>query len=250
MTGKAPRLTELKKMQLSRSKLELFCDCPQCFWLNVRKGVKRINGPAFALNIAVDALLKKEFDAYRQRGEPHPIFARYGLDMIPFRHAMLDQWTHNFTGVRWTDPTTGWTLYGAIDDLWLNRATRMLHTADYKATAKKDDPTTETLYGAYGRQQEIYGFLLRQQDLEFPVSDRNYFYYVNGDKTPESFGGALTFRDMIVPRDGNADWVLPKFREAVMVATSDEVPAASADCEWCAYRAQALAMTVPVGLAA
>ncbi len=37
---------------------------------------------------------------------------------IPFQHAELETWRSNFKGVRWTEPESGWTFYGAIDDLW------------------------------------------------------------------------------------------------------------------------------------
>ncbi|TJY57179.1 PD-(D/E)XK nuclease family protein [Sinimarinibacterium sp. CAU 1509] len=245
MTAKAPRLTELKKRQLSRSKVELFCQCPQCFWLNVRKGVRQVSGPAFSLNIAVDALLKKEFDALRASGAAHPLFTQNGLDMIPYADPRLAQWTNNFQGVRWTDPKTGWTLYGAIDDLWLDRSRLTLHPSDYKATSKKDDPNTESLYPGYGRQMEIYTFLLRQQELPFPVSDRGYFYYVNGDKTHAAFDNVLQFRNMLVPRDGDSGWVKATFRAAVACASSDTIPEAGATCEWCSYRAAAMAALSP-----
>ena len=31
----------------------------------------------------------------------------------------MDAWRHNFTGVRWQYPGNGWTLYGAVDDVWV-----------------------------------------------------------------------------------------------------------------------------------
>jgi hypothetical protein len=48
--------------RISRSKVQLFLDCPRCFYLDVRLGIKRPPGFPFSLNSAVDALLKKEFD--------------------------------------------------------------------------------------------------------------------------------------------------------------------------------------------
>jgi len=53
--------------RISRSKVDLFLNCPCCFYLDVRLGVKRPPGFPFNLNSAVDALLKKEFDHYRAR---------------------------------------------------------------------------------------------------------------------------------------------------------------------------------------
>ena len=55
---------------LSRSKLDLYLNCPRCFYLDRRLGIGRPSGPPFTLNTAVDQLLKSEFDEYRVRGEP------------------------------------------------------------------------------------------------------------------------------------------------------------------------------------
>ena len=59
--------------RLSRSKIELFIDCPRCFYLDRRLGTGRPPGFPFSLNSAVDTLLKKEFDIHRAKGAPHPL---------------------------------------------------------------------------------------------------------------------------------------------------------------------------------
>jgi hypothetical protein len=48
--------------KVSRSKIDLFCECQRCSYLDLRLGVKRPSMPAFTLNNAVDELLKREFD--------------------------------------------------------------------------------------------------------------------------------------------------------------------------------------------
>jgi len=89
-----------KPFKLSRSKIDMFLECPKCFYMDRRLGISRPSGPAFSLNIAVDALLKKEFDVHRANGSKHPLMESYGLDAIPVAHELLDQWRHNFTGVQ------------------------------------------------------------------------------------------------------------------------------------------------------
>lgn len=56
-----------KRFKLSRSKLELFTNCPRCYYLDRRLGIGQPPGFPFNLNSAVDALLKNEFDRYRAR---------------------------------------------------------------------------------------------------------------------------------------------------------------------------------------
>ena len=180
----------LQRRQLSRSKIDLFVECPRCLYLDVARGVRRPSGPPFTLNNAVDALMKAEFDTYRAAGKPHPLFEPAGIDAVPFIHPELDRWRHNFTGVRWKDPETDWTLFGAIDDLWLSSGGELI-VADYKATARAEVPTTERLYPSYQRQMDVYQFLVRRQGFE--VSDRGWFVYANGDARIGLFDGVLRF---------------------------------------------------------
>lgn len=226
----------LQRKQLSRSKLELFTECPRCLYLDVARGIRRPSGPPFTLNNAVDALMKAEFDRYRVAGQPHPLFATVGLEAVPFRHPDLERWRHNFTGVRWLDDATGWTLCGAVDDLWQTPSGEVI-VADYKATARSEMPTTRTLYPSYRRQMDVYQFLVRRQGLE--VSNRGWFVYVNGDGRAAEFGEKLCFSSALVPYDGDDTWVLEAFRRAVAVIGQPSPPAAPEGCEFCAYVAVA-----------
>ena len=222
----------LQRRQLSRSKIDLFCECPRCLYLDVALGVRRPSGPPFTLNNAVDALMKAEFDTYRANRQPHPLFGPAGIDAVPFVHPELDRWRHNFTGVRWKDEETGWTLFGAIDDLW-HAATGELIVADYKATARAEVPTTERLYPSYRRQLDVYQFLVRRQGFE--VSDRGWFVYANGDARIGLFDGVLRFSTTMVPYDGDDAWVLDAFRRAVATVQSPVIPAPGEKCDYCRY---------------
>ncbi|MGH8129716.1 MAG: PD-(D/E)XK nuclease family protein [Steroidobacteraceae bacterium] len=222
----------LQRRQLSRSKIDLFVECPRCLYLDVARGIPRPSGPPFTLNNAVDALMKAEFDRYRAAREPHPLFTGVGLDAVPFAHAELDRWRHNFTGVRWLDDATGWTLFGAIDDLWQARSGELI-VADYKATSRTEMPTAQTLYPSYRRQMDVYQFLVRRQGFE--VSNRGWFVYTNGDGRAGQFGDKLCFTTAMVPYDGNDDWVLDTFRRAAATVESGNLPRSGEDCKYCAY---------------
>ena len=226
----------LQRKQLSRSKIELYTDCPRCFYLDVARGIPRPSGPPFTLNNAVDALMKAEFDRYRAAGEPHPLFASVGLDAVPFAHPDLGRWRHNFTGVRWQDPESGWTLFGAVDDLWQAR-TGELMVADYKATARNVFPTTASLFPSYRRQLDVYQFLVRRQGFE--VSNRGWFVYTNGDGRAADFGDKLCFRTALVPYDGDDAWVLEVVRRAVGLVGQPLPPLPGPECVYCAYVAGA-----------
>jgi hypothetical protein len=105
--------------------------------------------------------------------------------------------------------------------------------ADYKATSKAGEITTESLYPGYRRQMDIYQFLLAQQGLT--VSDRAWFVYANGLKTEAGFNDVLRFRTTLVPYDGDRSWVLDAFRNAIGLVIGTTVPSPAIDCKWCTY---------------
>ena len=65
---------------ISRSKFSDFIDCKRCFYLDRVKGLKEPSMPGWALNTAVDELLKKEFDYHRKKKSAHPIMKEYKFD--------------------------------------------------------------------------------------------------------------------------------------------------------------------------
>lgn len=223
-----------KKFRISRSKLDLFHECPRCFYLDLRLGVRRPSFPAFTLNSAVDHLLKKEFDIHRAEGKPHPLMSEYGVDAVPFEHKDLDLWRNNFKGVSFYHEPTDFVVFGAIDDVWINQKDE-LHVVDYKATSKNDKPDLEGYWQqAYKRQMEIYQWLMRQND--FDVSDIGYFVYANGRKDEEAFDAKLEFDVDVIAYEGSTDWVEDHVVRAKKCLSSEEFPDAGEFCEYCPYR--------------
>src|SRR5215469_1809249 len=106
--------------KVSRSKIELFVQCPRCFWLDVRLKIKRPDGPPFTINKAIDELFKKEFDVYRLKAEPHPLMVKFGVAAVPLQHKMLNTWRETFTGVVAVHEQSNLQVFGAIDDIWMS----------------------------------------------------------------------------------------------------------------------------------
>lgn len=219
---------------LSRTKVDLFIECPRCFYLDRRLGISRPAGFPFNLNSAVDALLKKEFDAHRARGEPHPLMREAGLNAVPHQHPQLEAWRSNFKGVRAVHEASGLELFGAIDDLWRDLGTNELIVADYKATSKDSEVTLDAEWqDGYKRQMEFYQWLLRRQGLA--VAKRGWFVYANGRRDLPAFEHRLEFTIKMIPYDGNDSWVegtLMGIRENLR---APQPPKPTPDCEYCAF---------------
>ena len=219
--------------KLSRSKIDLFLECPRCFYLDRRCGVGRPASFPFNLNSAVDHLLKKEFDIHRVGKTAHPLMKAYGVKAVPFEHEDMNVWRENFVGIQYTDKATNLLIFGAVDDIWINE-NKELHVVDYKATSKDGEVSLDADWQiGYKRQVEVYQWLLRKNNFE--VSDTAYFVYANGLKDKEAFDGKLEFSIKVIPYEAKADWIdalLPKIKECLM---DDRIPKQSSTCEYCMY---------------
>lgn len=221
--------------KLSRSKLDLFIKCPRCFYLDRRLGIGQPPSFPFNLNSAVDTLLKKEFDFYRQRRERHPLLIENDIPAIPFLHPQLDEWRDSLRrGIQFHVPDTNIILTGGIDDLWINIETQTLIIVDYKATSKAGTVNLDAEWQVgYKRQIEIYQWLFRRND--FNVSDTAYFVYCNGLTTPERFDQQLRFEISLIPYVGKTDWVENVVRSSYDCLCAKAIPAHGNDCDFCQY---------------
>ncbi len=223
-------------IKISRSGVEKFLSCKRCFILYYKYKVKPPSLP-FTLNNAVDNLCKKEFDYYRKRKEPHPIFLENGIDAIPYDHPCLEDWRHNFKGIRYINKKGGYNFGGAIDDVWVKPSGQLI-LADVKATSKNEFNWEETWQKyeypkGYRRQLEMYQWLFRKNG--FDVANEAFLVYFNGLKNEPMFNQNLKFELHLVKLECDDSWVEAKVIEASVLLGSNEFPQASRSCENCNY---------------
>lgn len=220
--------------RLSRSKIDLFINCPRCFYLDRKLGVAQPPGYPFSLNSAVDKLLKKEFDIHRAKGTAHPLMKTYGIDAIPLAHEKIDDWRDSLRkGITYDFPNTNLVITGGIDDVWVNPSGEYM-IVDYKATSKAGEVTLDADWQiGYKRQMEIYQWLFRKND--FKVSSTGYFVYCNGDADKEAFDGKLEFNIKIIPYEGDDSWVEKTIKDMHKCLKDGEIPEAGSDCDYCRY---------------
>jgi RecB family exonuclease len=230
--------TPEKEFSLSRSKLELFLKCPCCFYRDRRQGVSQIAPFPYSLNSAVDELLKKEFDYYREQGLPHPLMQKANIPAIPFSHPKMDDWRDSLhRGVQAKVPGTNFKFSGGVDDIWINSAGK-LHVVDYKSTASKKQVSLDDDYkDGYKRQVEMYQWLLRANGFE--VSDTAYFVYCNADTGRDSFDEQLVFNVNILAYEGDSGWVERALSDAYSCLNKSKAPAPKINCDHCKFLAAA-----------
>lgn len=221
--------------RLSRSKIDLFLQCPRCFYVDNKLGVARPPGFPFNLNSAVDKLLKKEFDAHRVRGTQHPLMKEYGIDAVPFAHPKMEEWRDSLKhGISILHKPTGMIVRGGVDDVWVYPSGELV-IVDYKATSKDGEVSLDAEWqDGYKRQMETYQWLFRQN--KFNVSETGFFVYVNGKTDRAAFDAKLEFDVSVIPYKGNDEWVEPTLHDIKKCLDSDAVPTPDPLCDHCNYR--------------
>ena len=220
--------------KLSRSKIDLFRQCPRCFYIDNKLGTKRPSMPSFEINKAVDNQLKQEFDSYRLNDQQHPLQTEYGIDAKPAPHDLLNTWRENFEGVQALHKPTQLLVSGAIDDLWINSQGEYI-VVDYKATAKTEPVTKldSEWHEAYRKQIEVYQWLLRQNGLK--VSDTGYFVYCTGKYDQQTFDKVIEFDIVVIPYTGSDAWIEDTLVQIKSCLESSEIPKSGRDCEYCMW---------------
>ena len=172
--------------KLSRSRIENFCKCKKCFYLEEKLGISKPGQFPFNLNNAVDELLKNEFDNYRGTKDNHPLIIEYGIDAKPFEHPEIENWRTRNKGIGFLDNDTNLYFYGLVDDVWISTVNEKLIIVDYKATSKKGEVSLDAPWQiSYKRQIEIYQWLFKKNG--FDVEDISYFVYCNGIADKKEF---------------------------------------------------------------
>lgn len=225
-------------MRISRSRLENFHNCQRCGWLEIRHGLKIPSLP-FNLNIAVDELLKKEFDVCRSAGTVPSVLSSRGFQFVPFSHPKIDDWRDTQRGLERKHEPSGITVYGALDDLWVHDDGSII-VVDYKATAR-DRPIKEFsphgYHEGYKRQLDFYSWMMAAQGVK--VSSRAFLFYVTARKNAPDFAGKLVFDPELLEHKVNTEWIEPFLERVKATLDSGKVPLSAEDCKACDYRLRA-----------
>ena len=212
-----------KPLLLSPNSLNLYLECPHCFWLDKNLGIKRPPPYPYALNSAVDALLKEEFDTYRAKNIPHPLLAENNIKAHLFSNQkLLNQWRNNFAGIRYFDPQLEATLFGAVDDI-LEFSDGKLAALDYKSTGS----TAANVYDRFQLQLDTYTFLLEKNGYQTPRKGYLAFYIVDKSR---GFIDRLPFRKEVLEIETNPSDIYEIFKDAVGVLRQSNPPPHSQDC--------------------
>ena len=226
---------------ISRTAWESFIRCKKCFYLERKLKIKSIRTPGYPINSRVDTLLKTEFDIYRDKQEPHPIFTKYKLNFVPYKmdEQKLKDFRNNFKGVRAKSIKTNFTIYGSIDDIWLNKDTDEVVILDYKATSTKEKinyvTSLKSYHKSYLRQLDFYAYLLKLN--KFKVFKTGYWILCNArEESQKTFDNNLNFKIDLLSYDVNTDYIEGTLVELEKCYNSEKIPSPSPNCDTCRWQ--------------
>jgi hypothetical protein len=221
------------KIRLSPSALNVFLECPRCFWLEYRANIHRPRGPFPSLPGGMDIVIKKYFDSYRAVGKmPPEIEGKIPGSLFPDSE-VLNKWRSWRSGLSYHDPETDAVLVGALDDCIVQDGYYI--PADYKTRGFDVKEGGESFYQ---NQLNCYSFLLAVNDLKQP-NFAYLIYFIPKDIKPV---GQVQFMIDVKKVATDTEQAKKTFQKAVCTLEGD-APVAHSKCEFCAW---ALAIGEPV----
>ncbi len=214
-------------IKLSPSTLNLFLECPKCFWLELEGGVHRPRGIFPSLPGGMDGVIKTYFDKYRAVNKVPPEIEGKTEGVLMADQDLLNKWRSWRTGLVYRDPENGAALSGAIDDLMVDPKKQLYIPFDYKTRgyALKADSSS-----FYQNQLNCYGLLLQENGL--PIAGFGYLCYYIPKEVSE--GGMVEFDVIPKKMDIDPEAARKVFRDAVKLLNG-AMPKSHSNCEYCMW---------------
>jgi len=216
----------MRKFILSPHTLNLFIECPRCFWFHMVRGgyYKRPQPPTSTLPSGMDGLIKKYFDIYRAKKIMPPEIKNIKGRLI--EKNQINKWRNWKTGLKFVD-NDGCILIGALDECIIENSIYI--PLDYKT---RGFPLKYNSASYYILQMSCYNFLLQRNN--YSVSNHAYLvFYIPYDYSSES---VIKFDIESIRIDTyHLDKVYSIFRSALSTVFKNNPPPMAQDCQFCGW---------------
>lgn len=212
-------------IKLSPSLLNLYLECPRCFWLQVKKKIKRPEPPSSTLPNGIDLTLKKYFDYWRIKNKIPPILkGKLSLKLLNDQGVISRFRSRSFY---YFDSKLNAYLVGILDDA-LEFEDGSVVPLDNKT---RGFPPTETHF-AHVIQMSVYTLLLLENG--FKTLNLAYLIYWYFDHKNMSLKNPLEFNVLVEEVKTEPEKIKNIFEEAVNVLHQN-IPPLSYSCNFCQY---------------
>ena len=216
----------MKSYFLSPSSLNIFVECPRCFWLKINEKLSRPEQPFSTLPRRMDLLIKAYFDTYRSEKKLPPELVGKVKGELFSALELLNKWRNWQTGLRFRDETSGGSvLCGALDDCLVDGGFHI--PIDYKTRGfdLKEDSTSY-----YLNQISFYNLLLEKNGYKITSFGYLVFYILKG---LTEFGQGK-FEVSIVKINTDTNKAYSIFKEAIEVLNGP-LPSMNTKCTFCQW---------------
>lgn len=214
----------MKTFRLSPSRLNLYLECPLCFWLS-EQGIHRPKGPFSSLPGGIDRKLKVYFDGYRKEGKLPPELKGKVEGKLYDDMQKMDIWRNSRKGLSWIDEE-GNLLFGAIDDCLFDGENFI--AIDFKTYGGSEIKADKIEF--YQNQLDCYALLFEKNGLKHP----GYSYLVFFMPVEVKEHGIIEFRIEVKKVSVDAKRALKTFRDALNVLKGKR-PKKHSECTFCAW---------------
>jgi len=212
---------------LSPSKLNLFQECPLCFWLHMVKGIHRPEGPTSTLPRGMDNLIKKYFDRYRELGKMPPEINGKVQGKLLQDQNLLSEWrkTTKTSSPRFFDKELNACLFGGLDECFVDG--KYYIPVDYKTRGYN---LKEDSLSYYQTQLDCYTLLLEKEGYNH-LSFGYLIYYI---PTEVRENGEVKFQVEAYKIKTNPERGYEVFKKAVECIRNPQ-PSSHSDCKFCSW---------------
>jgi len=216
----------MKEIRLSPSTLNLFSECPRCFWLHINERIYRPRGIFPSLPGGMDGVIKIYFDKYRKIDKLPPEIEGEVRGKLIKDLNLLNRWRNWRTGLEYKDEALGATLFGALDDCLQENDKYM--PLDYKTRGYPPREGDSEKY--YGNQINSYALMLEANG--YPVSDVGYLVYYFPKEVAEN--GKVLFNIKVVELKVDPNKAKKVLTDAIKLL-SGPIPPHNSECEHCLW---------------
>lgn len=213
------------KIRLSPSALNIFLECPKCFWLEYKAGIHRPKGPFPSLPGGMDILIKKYFDSYRAVGKLPPEIREQIKGQLLADVETLNKWRNWRSGLSYYDKNLDAVLVGALDDCLVQDGHYI--PIDYK-TRGFDVKAGGELF--YQNQLNCYSLLLDANGLKQP----SFAYLIYFIPKEVKMGGLVNFAIEVKRVETSVPQALDTFKKAAHLLRGP-MPESHQECQFCSW---------------
>jgi hypothetical protein len=207
------------------SGLNLFKECPRCFWLQYNKGIYRPRMIFPSLPGGMDLIFKGYFDQYRGSLPPDiegKVEGRLTPDL-----KLINRWRNWRTGPQYQDKKLGAILFGALDDCLIDDQGLYI-VLDYKTRGSAPQRGKSKEY--YQTQLDSYNLMLDSNG--YKVRDFGYLIYYYPKQVLKK--GLIEFNIKTVKVATKIARARKIFTEAVELLKGP-IPSKDGGCEYCSW---------------